>query len=487
MFGHDGRVDSPLLEFYEAAGSFFGNDRRTLNGGRGSAARGTSAGVLAREEGHRRSWIFDHIIEQEKLFESIVGRGRGHDRLPSPQFSVVERPAGYVQIRLAFLFFGPPGDQVLPSRDFNPPPVTPGSVSSASGYGLPRVDGNPGSSATLNVGALSAPSGNSKVVQNRTRHMVVQTDPPPELVFKEPRSVKEEPTVRSSVVTFVVAFALCSNKALVASAGQGPVLSHSGPVEVESVEVCPPSVDHLSRRVSVGLLDNWNYPRECFDEVLEKFYGRFMWSGRPELPHHANLYDKFAGKGSSVDLPEENEDGSFVHGPFRNIKAGVPAVGSTGRGHIGEMLRFQTRTFVYNLGGRVTNTYGSAVRVPHGHHEGNNCFAPGSTFRPPLPSHCRIVYIDIRKLKWCSVDSVTFHSFVWPTIVRKAKSIARTLYANHCNWADVLIVRGRCFRSNRVSLRANRVLKNLLWNWSCMRRPYVVHTEGRGGGGYSFC
>ena len=143
------------------------------------------------------------------------------------------------------------------------------------------------------------------------------------------------------------------------------------------------------------------------------------------------------------------------------------------------MVRFQTRTFVYNLGGRVTNTYGSAVRVPHGHHEGKNCFAPGSTSRPPLPSHCRIVYIDTRKLKWCSVDSVAFHSFVWPTIVRKAKSIARTLYANHCNWADVLIVRGRCFRSNKVSLRANRVLENVLWIWSSMRRPYVVHTEGR--------
>ena len=55
------------------------------------------------------------------------------------------------------------------------------------------------------------------------------------------------------------------------------------------------------------------------------------------------------------------------------------------------------------------------------------------------------------------------------------------MYATHCDWVDVLIVRGRCFRSSKISLRANRALENLLWNWSSMRRPYVVFTGGRSG------
>ena len=171
--------------------------------------------------------------------------------------------------------------------------------------------------------------------------------------------------------------------------------------------------------------------------------------------------------------------GSMFFGPFRNIKIGKPAIG--GGLHIGEMVRFQIRTFAYKLGGRVTNTLLSVVRVPNGRHEGQHYFTPGCISDPPLPSHCRIVCIDIRKLRWCSVDSVAFHWFVWPTSGREVKSIARTLYANHCDWADVLIVRGRCFRSSKVGLWANRALESLIWNWSSMRRPYVVFTEGRQG------
>ena len=62
--------------------------------------------------------------------------------------------------------------------------------------------------------------------------------------------------------------------------------------------------------------------------------------------------------------------------------------------------------------------------------------------------------------------------------MREAKGIVRTLFTNHCNWADVLVVRGRCFSTNKVCFRANRVLENLLWNWSKMGRPYVVYQEG---------
>ena len=63
-------------------------------------------------------------------------------------------------------------------------------------------------------------------------------------------------------------------------------------------------------------------------------------------------------------------------------------------------------------------------------------------------------------------------------MLAKAKSIVRTLFANHCVWADVLIVRERCFDSHRNCFRANIALENLLWNCSKMRRPYVVYQEG---------
>ena len=111
------------------------------------------------------------------------------------------------------------------------------------------------------------------------------------------------------------------------------------------------------------------------------------------------------------------------------------------------------------------------MRVRRGHHEGRNYFAPGCAVNPPLPKYCRIVYIDTCKLKWCSIDSVAFHSFVRPSNVKEVEGIARTLFINRCNWVDVLIVRGRCFSSNKVCFRVDRALEHLHWNWSKMRRP----------------
>ena len=75
---------------------------------------------------------------------------------------------------------------------------------------------------------------------------------------------------------------------------------------------------------------------------------------------------------------------------------------------------------------------------------------------------------------------MAFHSFSWPRNTREAKGIARTLFTNHCKWADVLIVRGRCFSSHKACFRANRALENLLSNWSQLGRPYLVYTEGVG-------
>ena len=141
---------------------------------------------------------------------------------------------------------------------------------------------------------------------------------------------------------------------------------------------------------------------------------------------------------------------------LRNIRIGKPTIAD--RLHVGNVARFESRTFIHNLGDRKPNTWSSTRRVKNGHHQGRDYYAPGCIEKPPFPNYCRIVYIDACKLRWCSVDSAAFHSFVWPRNVKEAKGIARTLFIDHCNWADVLILRGRCFSSNKVCLRANRVL-----------------------------
>lgn len=101
-----------------------------------------------------------------------------------------------------------------------------------------------------------------------------------------------------------------------------------------------------------------------------------------------------------------------LHGVFglirlRNIKVGRPAVAN--RLHIREAVRFESRTFIYNLEGRQTNTWCSTTRIKDAHHEGRNYYAPGCTHNPVPLRHVRIASIDTRKLRWCSIDSAAFH------------------------------------------------------------------------------
>ena len=170
---------------------------------------------------------------------------------------------------------------------------------------------------------------------------------------------------------------------------------------------------------------------------------------------------------------------------LRNIKVGHLAIAD--RVHVGEVVRYDSRTFIHNLEGRRTNAIVSALRITGAHHVGRNYDAfgasPGSRSISPVPSHARLVCIVTCKLKWCSVGIVAFHSFAWPRSTKEAKGIARTLFANHCNWVDVSIVRGRCFSSHKVGFRANRVLENWLWNRSKLGRLYRVYKEGNKGTG----
>ena len=192
------------------------------------------------------------------------------------------------------------------------------------------------------------------------------------------------------------------------------------------------------------------------------------------MPICTPLYNKFVGKMFARGI-------QAFERPIRlrNIRIGHPAVAN--RLHIGEVVRYESHTFIHNVEGRQIGSLGATLRIFGAHHVGESFRAPGCSFKPPLPAHVRIVYIDTCKLSWCSVGSVAFQSSVWPRSTKEAKGIARTLFINRCNWADVLIVRGRCFRSHRGRFRANRVLENLLWNWSKVERPYVVYKEGNEG------
>ena len=69
----------------EAVGRGVGGDRGILNDDGDGTASVASAGVLSNEEGCMSrgvgrdcpTFIFDHIVEQEMLFDSIIGRDRG--------------------------------------------------------------------------------------------------------------------------------------------------------------------------------------------------------------------------------------------------------------------------------------------------------------------------------------------------------------------------------------------------------------------------
>lgn len=114
---------------------------------------------------------------------------------------------------------------------------------------------------------------------------------------------------------------------------------------------------------------------------------------------------------------------------LRNIRAGLPAL--RGRWPVGRVIRHLVRTYIHNLEGCRAGASGAVMRVEHGHDVGKDNRYHGVP--PPLLSCVRVVYIDIRKIKLCSVGGVSFHSFAWPTFdARKAKSIARSLWTNRC-------------------------------------------------------
>ena len=375
-------------------------------------------------------------------------------------------------------------------------------MSSASSSGCPRVvsegrNGNLDQSATLKCGALNAP-GSKKVdassvkeelavrprwarpfsvpssdLPNPVSHLCGYGRPPFELRMLDRQWISAQPVSNEFAAWYKPSI-------------RRPVLSRS-----LSLEVGPPSAGGTPRSASVGEddelhINGFEFPRlreligqlePLFDDILVQSCGypgdgRLCEVNRSSLPSCTPLCNKFVGR----DLHVTGLGNFTSPACVRNIRIGKPVVANMLP--IGEVLRFQHRTLTHTLGGRNTNTWCSALGVKNCYHVGRNYDAPGCTYNPPLPKYCRVVCIDACKFMWCSFGSVAFHSLAWPRNVKDANGIARTLFINHCNWADVLIVRGRCFSSSKVCFRANRALENLLWNWSKMRRPYVVYREG---------
>ena len=110
---------------------------------------------------------------------------------------------------------------------------------------------------------------------------------------------------------------------------------------------------------------------------------------------------------------------------IRNIRIGYPAIGfdpSTGNiAQIGDVVRCGPCIVNTNMEGRKTGAARSVMKIKIGHHFGEDlaCFDGIGSAR--LPLNIQFVYLDIRKVRRCSVDRQAFHSFVWPRMAGEAR------------------------------------------------------------------
>lgn len=239
-----------------------------------------------------------------------------------------------------------------------------------------------------------------------------------------------------------------------------------------SIDVCLPS----SGRSDVSTNGrSWSSRGIDYADVLYHHYS-YPSNGRQVFPINTPLFDTFVGRIGArglwnVRLPHWIPGAPLCRpsAQLRSIKVRQPAV--IMRLQVGTVARVGSLTIIHNLEGRMVKTTGSTLQIDDAHHYGKNCHSSSCKVVNPLPSHVRIVYIDTRKFRWCSVDSVAFHSSAWPRSTREARGITRTLFTNHCNWVGMLIVRGRCFGSHIFCLRTHMLLEHLLWNWASAGPP----------------
>lgn len=177
---------------------------------------------------------------------------------------------------------------------------------------------------------------------------------------------------------------------------------------------------------------------------------------------------------------------------MRDIKLGPPTIGRESDNDksdlfkMGYVGRQNIRIAVCNLEGRKTDNVHTTMGVNGGQCWGLDGIEHNHGFEPNLGllKHVRVIYVDVRRVRRCSVDDAEFHHFIWPRCATDAESIMGTLFVNHCKWYGLLIVRGRCVCSHTNCLTANRVLDNLLRHRHRTGRPYVIYKEdGEGTGG----
>lgn len=226
---------------------------------------------------------------------------------------------------------------------------------------------------------------------------------------------------------------------------------------------CVFSKPRSSLSVSSFDSDGGRHPRPGYDDELPPRYDP-EWRGRQPLPADTPMYNKLVRKkdepGLVHPLMREMQLWRQKH-CMRNIKRSLPAIGD--RLYVGEVFRCGIGTLVYNLDDSCTNTWRSAINIDKdAHNQGRAVHRSGKTWILPLPGHARIVYLDVRGIRWCLFDSGALRSFVWPRNGRMAKGISRTLRINHCQWNDIFAVRGRCVGTRKRCASSNRTSEGFL-------------------------
>lgn len=167
-----------------------------------------------------------------------------------------------------------------------------------------------------------------------------------------------------------------------------------------------------------------------------------------------------------------------IRSGVRSIKIGHGVVGD--RFKVRRVMRIRHEIVVECCEGRRSKSCCSSFGIICGHHCGVPCACS------PKRNRVWMVRTDVMTIRWATIGGVAFHGFAWPRAATECKSIVRALFANHFQWADVFVVRGRCFCSHRGRHAGNRTFVNLSWGWSSSGRPSLVYKEGGThiGGGY---
>ena len=175
-----------------------------------------------------------------------------------------------------------------------------------------------------------------------------------------------------------------------------------GQFRVDPFDVHSPSPGSSLSVSSVSTTSsNWVTGRD--DELL--LHCSSKRPGRQPLPADTPRYNRLPDEMSGRCRRESEWQ------VIRNISTGFPTISD--RLHVGEFVRNGDATYIRNREGRRTGILGSAVRMyRNAHYQGKNRYRYDGQLPLPLPSHCRVVCLDVREIGWSSLGSVAVHSLV---------------------------------------------------------------------------